>query len=347
MRQVGVLRNRYADGMRPTQADVAARAHVSRALVSLVFRDAPHVSDESRRRILAAADELGYRPNMLARSLASKQVRTFGVLLNDITNPFFARLYVQLTDEIEAAGFDVLAAPGLRSVAKERQLINTLLGHQVGGLILISPLMSSGQIAESTAGVPTVSLARDLTLPAIDVVTNNELVGARLALRHLSDLGHTRIVHIAGGRSRSAVQRRAAYVRVMKEMGLARHTAVFDGDFTQEAGKAAAQEMLASRRIPTAVFAANDMVAVGAMGVLESAGMRVPEDISVVGYDNSLVSQLDLVALTTVEQSIADFAKATIRLLIERIQGQRDERVSLEFEPRLIVRRSTARVGSR
>jgi DNA-binding LacI/PurR family transcriptional regulator len=122
---LNVLSNRYAVAVPVTQSDVALRAGVSRALVSLVFRDATNVSDQSRARVLLAAEELGYRPNMLARSLASKKVRTIGVLLNDITNPFFVSMYVELSDAAQDAGYDVLVGPGLRSVAQERTLLGS------------------------------------------------------------------------------------------------------------------------------------------------------------------------------------------------------------------------------
>jgi DNA-binding LacI/PurR family transcriptional regulator len=344
---LNVLSNRYAVGVPVTQSDVASRAGVSRALVSLVFRDATNVSDQSRARVLLAAEELGYRPNMLARSLASKKVRTIGVLLNDITNPFFVSMYVELSNAAQDAGYDVLVGPSLRSVAQERTLLSTLLGHRVAGLILISPLMKASELNSIISGYPAVSIARDMNLDGADFVSNDELVGARLGLRHLVDLGHERIVHISGGTSRSAVHRKRAFLRAMSELGLAGSARVIEGDFTEEAGRSAAREIIRSRASETAIFASNDLVAAGAMGVLEASGVRVPEDVSVLGYDNSVISDLQMVSLTSIEQPIRDFGRASIRLLLERIDGQRDTRVSLEFEPRLIVRRTTARRATR
>jgi DNA-binding LacI/PurR family transcriptional regulator len=340
---MNVLPNRYADGVPVTQSDVAARAGVSRALVSLVFRDATNVSDQSRARVLLAAAELGYRPNMLARSLASKKVRTIGVLLNDITNPFFVSMYVELSNAAQEAGYDVLVGPSLRSVAQERTLLGTLLGHRVAGLILISPLMKASELNSIIAGYPAVSIARDMNLDGTDFVSNDELVGASLGLRHLLDLGHERIVHISGGSSRSAVHRKRAFLKAMSELGLAGSARVIEGDFTAEAGQSAAREMINNRANETAIFACNDLAAAGAMGVLEASGVRVPEDVSILGYDNSVISDLQMISLTSIEQPIRDFGRASIRLLLERIEGQRDNRVSLEFEPRLIVRRTTAR----
>ena len=174
-------------------------------------------------------------------------------------------------------------------------------------------------------------------------MSNDELVGARLGLRHLVDLGHERIVHLSGGSSRSAVQRKRAFLRAMSELGLAGSARVIEGDFTEEAGRSAAREIIRGRADETAIFASNDLVAVGAMGVLEASGVRVPEDVSVLGYDNSVISDLQMISLTSIEQPLRDFGRASIRLLLECIDGERDTRVSLEFEPRLIVRRTTAR----
>ena len=332
--------------MRPTQADVAKQAGVSRALVSMVFREEPNVAAASRERTLEAARELGYRPNLLARSLASKHASTIGILLNDITNPFFARMYLEVTAAAEELGYDVLVAPGVRSIARERSLLHTLLDHQVSGLILVSPLLGAGELTDVTSGRPAVLMFRHMNLPSTDVVTNNEIVGARIVLRHLTALGHSRIAHISGGRSHSGLQRRRAYERVMRDMGLSAHIRVIEGDFTEDAGKSAALELIRADGLPTAIVAANDLVAVGAMGVFKSSGLRVPHDISVVGYDNSLVSQLDLVDLTSVEQPVVEFGQAAARLLVERIEG-RSERVQLEFEPTLIVRSSTGSPAKR
>ncbi len=315
--------------------------------MSLVFRQALNVSDHSRAKVLKAAEDLGYRPNMLARSLASKKVHTVGVLLNDITNPFFVSMYVELSHAAEASGYDVLVGPSLRSAAQERTLLGTLLGHRVAGLILISPLMKAPELHAIIAGYPAVIIARDMNFEGADFVSNNEVVGAQMALRHLVDLGHERIVHISGGASRSAIQRKRAYLQVMTQLGLASTARVIDGDFTEEAGRSAARELVRSRADVTAIFAANDLAAVGAMGVLEAAGVRVPEDISVVGYDNSVISDLEMISLTSVEQPLHEFGRAAMRLLLERIDGVRQTPSSMEFEPRLIVRRTTARRAAR
>jgi DNA-binding LacI/PurR family transcriptional regulator len=210
------------EAVKPTQHSVAARAGVSRALVSLVMRDAPNVSSERRRRVLRAAEELGYRPNAFARSLASKRVHTIGVLVNDVSNPYFGSLYASLAKAASAMGYDILTAPGTRSAQKESGLINTLLEHQVAGLALLSPLLRTADLRPLISRVPTVIVGRNMSIPDVDVVTTDEDQAARLVLTHLQALGHTDIAHISGGSNRPAMDRAAAYERTMGEFGLSR-----------------------------------------------------------------------------------------------------------------------------
>jgi DNA-binding LacI/PurR family transcriptional regulator len=305
--------------VRPTQVDVAARAGVSRALVSLVMRDAPNVSAQSRRRILRAAQELGYRPNAFARSLASKRVRTLGILVNDVTNPYFGSLYAALAEAASAVGYDVLTAPGTRVPSKEIGLINTLLEHQVAGLVLLSPLIKTIQLRQLISSVPTVIVGRNMSSPGVDVVTTDEVQAARLVITHLNRLGHTDIAHISGGSNRPAKDRAAAYRQVMREFGL--EPQIVPGSFTQRGGQLGIGRLLAGGRKPTAVVAANDLCAVGAIGALNARGIRVPEDISVSGYDDSQIAQLDLVKLTSVHQPIDQFGSVAVETLLRRIHN--------------------------
>ncbi len=291
--------------MDPTMDDVARAAGVSRSLVSLVFQDSPKVGPARRERVLAEAARLGYRPNALARSLASKQVRTLGVLLNDLANPFFAAVYDALAEAAESAGYGILLGAGQRSESREQAVVATFLSHRVGGLILVSPRMTGRTIAAATHDLPTVLVGRGVRLPHVDAVTNDEAGGIRQAIDHLVGLGHRDIAHVSGGRGAGAAERRAAYVSVMREHGLAEFVRVIPGDFTEEAGRAAAQYLLGTARLPTAVITANDLVAVGLMARLQAAGLVIPRDISIVGYDNLAISELSMIALTTVAQPLA------------------------------------------
>lgn len=329
--------------MGPTQEDVARRARVSRALVSLVMRESPHVSEQRRRRVLKAAEELGYRPNAYARSLASKRLHTIGVLINDVTNPYFGGVYSSLATAAERAGFDLLVAPGTRSAAKEVALVRTLLEHRVAGLALLSPLMSSGELRGLTSAWPTVIVGRGATIPGVDVVTTDERQAARSVVQHLVGLGHSDIVHLSGGSRRAARDRARGYREAMVAAGLEPREVT--GAFTHEGGQRAARRLLETGPLPTAVFAANDLVAVGAMGVFESAGITVPDDISVVGFDDSQIAQLDLVQLTSVRQPVEDFGTEAVSLLLRRIEDPQAARVIRELDAELVERRTTCRLG--
>ena len=329
--------------MGPTQEDVAKRAKVSRALVSLVMRGSPNVSETRKRRVLRAAEELGYRPNAYARSLASKSNHTIGVLINDVTNPYFGGVYSSLAAAADQAGFDLLVAPGTRSAVKETALVHTLLEHRVAGLALLSPLMSAADLRRHTSSWPTVIVGRGATIPGVDIVTTDEREAARSVVQHLVALGHSDILHVTGGSRRAARDRSRAYRQAMDEAGLAPREV--PGAFTHEGGQRAGREILAMRALPTAVFACNDLVAVGVMGVLEGAGVAVPDDVSVVGFDDSQIAQLEQVQLTSVRQPVESFGTEAIELLLDRIDRPDAPRVVRELAPELVERRTTRRAG--
>ena len=221
--------------------------------------------------------------------------------------------------------------------------MHTLLEHRVAGLALLSPLMPTKELRSLTASWPTVLIGRDASLTGVDVVTTDEHQAARLVLQHLTGLGHRDIVHITGGSNRSAKDRAKAYRVVMRELGLEPREVA--GTFSHDGGQEAAREIVGMSRVPTAVVAANDLVAVGAMGVFESQGLRVPEDISVVGYDDSQIARLDLVQLTSICQGIDLFGSAAIELLVKRIDEPDTPRVVERIETTLVERRTTCPPG--
>jgi len=325
---------------RPTIHDVAARAGVSKSLVSLALRGSPQVSDASRTAILSAASELGYRPNAAARSLAVRRSSTIGVLILDLHNPVFAEILDGVNAEVRRRGCTTMLVSGNAEPQVEQAEIEILLEFQVEGLILVSHRLSEAALRTIAHEVPTVVVTRDdIRAPRIDTVGNDDVAGAGLAVDHLVSLGHTRITHLSGGDNPVARQRVLGYEEAMRRHGLQAHIRVVPGGLTDGAGFAAAT--VALRDGPTALFAANDIAAIGALAAAQEAGLSVPEDVSVVGYDGIAIGALRSIDLTSVAQPLADLGARAAERLFERIadpeRAARHERV----ESTLAVRGTT------
>ena len=328
----------------PTLEDVAHAAGVSRALVSLVMRDSPRVSAESRRRVTAAAAKLGYRPNLMARNLASRKTMTIGVLLNDLHNPWFAEVTDGIHDAADLHGYQLILASGRRSATLESRALDTFLASRVDGIIVAGCRLPAARLDAVAGEVALVSVGRALPKTRLGSVTTDDAFGARLAVEHLHHLGHRHIAHIDGGKGAGAAPRRRGYLRTMRALGLSDEAQVVTGDFTEEAGARGAERLVHGAALPTAIFTANDLSAVGAIDVVERCGLVVPDDVSVVGFDNTSLAALNHIGLTTIHQPRYEMGVAAATMLIDAING-RGALTDVLMTPNLVVRRTAARAA--
>jgi DNA-binding LacI/PurR family transcriptional regulator len=329
-------------GRRPTIDDVARRAGVSKSLVSLVVRGDRHVSPERRAAALRAVAELGYRPNAMAQGLVQKRTRIVGVLVSDLNNPFFADVIAGIQARARSNGYRVLMNTGDRIQQHEDEAIETLLQLRVDGLILGSPMLESPQVVRASREVPVVVVGRPARAASVDSVADDDTAGALAVVKHCVSLGHRRIAHIDGGEGAGSLERRRGYEEAMRRLKLSGEIAIGRGTFTEAGGYQGARELLERRPRPTAIFAANDLAAIGALNAIEESGLRVPQDLSLVGYDNTSLAAMRHLSLTTVHQPRHDIGQMAMDLLTERIRGVRSRARRVVLAPTLVVRSTTA-----
>jgi DNA-binding LacI/PurR family transcriptional regulator len=323
---------------RATLADVAARAGVSKSLVSLVMRDEPGAGAGTRRRVLEAADELGYHPDSRARLLRSGRSRLLGVVFG-IQHDFHGDLVTELYTAARETGYEV-ALSAVTPGRDEREATAGLLQDRCEALILLGPQQPTASLARLATRLPVVVLARGVRHPAVDVVRTADAEGLHQAVGHLVRLGHHAIAHIDGGRAPGAAERRRGYRDAMRSHGLDRYARIVPGGLTEEEGTAAARVLLDD--VPTAVTVFNDRCATGVLDVLVRHGRAVPGDVSVVGYDDSRLARLAHVDLTTIAQDTGTMTRLAVGRAIDRIEGAAVDRREVVVPPRLVVRGTTA-----
>ncbi|GGS83010.1 LacI family DNA-binding transcriptional regulator [Streptomyces cinerochromogenes] len=327
----------------PTIRDVAERAGVSKSLVSLVLRGSGPVRPEKREAVLRAVRELGYRPNAAARSLSEQRTRTVGVLLDDLRNPWFVELLDGLNAPLHAAGLHMLLADARLNRRMGHDLAEPFLDLGVDGLVVVGTVPDAGALGVLARRMPVVVAgAREEQPPEVDVVAGDDERGARLATEHLLGLGHRRIAHLAGHGAVGALRRRG-YEAAMRAHGA--QPLVEPGDLTEEGGYRGTVRLLSRPERPTALLAVNDMAAVGALSAAAELGLRVPRDLSVTGYDNTGISRLRHVWLTTVDTSPHEMGRRAARCLLDRFDTPAGEgRVRLAV-PTLEIRGTTGPPG--
>ena len=329
----------HVPGRRPRLEDVASLVGVSPASASLVLRNAPGPSAETRRRVLAAAEQLEYRADRTASLLARRRTRMLGVMM-DVTSPFHAQLIEYLHEASERVGYDLVLSTVTR-VRLEERAIETLLDYRCEALLLLAPEAGAKRLTVLARRLPVVVVGRRVRATGVDVIRSSDSEGVGQAVDHLVELGHSGIAFVDGGRGTIAADRRRGYEAAMRRHCLDDQQLSFAGDHTEKAGSAAARTMLARSQRPTAVIAFNDPCALGFLDTVTRAGVEVPRDLSVVGYNDTPLARLAHINLTTVNQNAAQQAEHAVAAAVERLDGGRTRAREVVLTPHLVNRGTT------
>lgn len=334
-----VGRRRYV-----TQADVARRAGVSRPLVSLVMQGSPHVSDEKREKVLAAAAELGYLNNGVATSLAGNRTRlVIGFLAQSLANPVFVDVYENLADELRPLGHSVVVMQGGFDPAEEDRSLRNLVTLRPDGLVVVGYAGSTSALRAAVHSLPVVAVTRQIDLDGVSSVDSDDQLSSELAVEHLTVLGHRDIVHLALPADIPYEGRADGFRVAMKRRGLVDRV-VYPG-LSAKGAAAAVEELIATDALPTALYCGNDILAMGALEALAAHGVSVPADVSVVGHDNT--SAAAQTGLTSVDQHAGQQGRIAAGIMMGMIGSTElpPETEKRRLAPELAVRRSTAAPG--
>jgi LacI family transcriptional regulator len=343
--ELGFYLGRDEDGLMPTIRDVAERAGVATMTVSRVINDSGYVSDETRAKVEAAIAELGYVPNMLGPSLRFNQTFTLALVLADITNPFWTTIARGVEDAAQANGFSVILCNTDESAEKQEQYLTMLLKRRIDG-ILLSPVCSAPEPVELIQKHGTEVVVLDRTVPGVevDVVRGDSIGGAYQLTHHLLELRHRHVVILTGPRDVSTSSERVqGYQRAMAEAGLEGSAeSILWGNYTGSSGYEMANLALAAKPRPTALIAANNVIAIGALRAIRDAKLRVPKDISIVAFDDIPEAINADPFLTVAVQPAYQIGYQATRLLLNRLdRDEPEEPVHILLPTELVVRRSS------
>lgn len=343
-------RNKSSNRLRPAAVsirDVALRAGVSIATVSRAVNRIPTVDPELASRVWRAIDEVGYLPNIQARALVSGRSRMLGLIVSEITNPFFPELVQEFENLAVAQGYEVLIGSTNYEPARTESLIRRMLQRNVDGVAVMTFGIEEELVQKLVEReFPLVFVDAGPAMPNIRVLKVNYDEGIRQAVQHLAALGHRTIALITGPlRLRSAIARRDSFLKSMAELGLtvpAEH--IIEGNHTMEGGMGAMEHLTDLKELPTAILCSNDMTAIGVLHALFRTTHSVPREISVVGFDDIHLAQFMLPPLTTVQMSCKDLATAAVEALRAGIERDHPKGAKREWQipTRLVVRQSTA-----
>lgn len=326
--------------------DVAKKAGVAPITVSRVINNSGYVSDKVRTKVNQAIDELGYVPNVLARSLRSKRTNTIALVFTDITNPFFNTIARGVEDSASSAGYNVIFCNTDESEELEHKYIQLLLQKQVDGILLVPVDTRSQSInAIQDQDTPVVVIDRKVPYDNVDMVRGDSEGGAYQITKYLIDLGHQRISMLSGPKGISTAEDRVkGYTRAMEISGLSEHIDFHYGKFAQQTGFKTTQTIFSRQIKPTALFAGNNLIAIGALSALRELKKAVPDDVSVVSFDGIPENLTVIPFLTTVDQPSYEIGKKATELLLSRIKNDPD--TPIDYQEIVVPTKLNIRVSS-
>ncbi|TDB49512.1 LacI family DNA-binding transcriptional regulator [Bacillus sp. CBEL-1] len=329
--------------------DVAEKAKVSQSTVSRVLNNYPHIKETTRKKVLKAIEELGFTRDEIARSLASNKTRTIGLIVGDITNPFFAESAKVITGKAQEMQYDVILCNTNHSEENLNKYIQTLKGKRVDGIIIAAANKDNEQIKELyDQGFPVVLFNSILEHQKANYIAVDNYKGAKLAFKHLYNLNHRKIAYIAGPSTYVTTHlRNLGYQDALKELGIAINTDyIYSQNFSYNEVYQFTKKLLKSPNRPTGFFAASDQMALAVLDAAASENIKVPQELSVVGFDDIDLAKNQYIGLTTITQpkeKMATLVLEKLLLLIERTENQ-EEGFRIILEPDLVQRKTTASI---
>lgn len=321
-------------------ADVAELVGVSRQLVGLVFRNQPGVSKETRAKILTAAQELGYSPNVAAQNLRRSTTKYIGVIF-DPSHSAALEILEWLYTAAHEANYKLVVS-SVTAHRGETEAISELLGYRCEALILIAPRCTPEEISQTAGSIPAVIIGRKIENSPFDVVRSAGDAGIEAVVDHLVELGHQNIAYVNGIDMLDSQVRASGYIRAMTKHKLNELIVEVHTDYTEASGSTAASTLLAEKALPTAIVCCNDQAALGMVTTLAQAGIAIPGEVSVTGYDDSRVARLPFMNLTTVHQDPQEVGEAAMGVALQRIAGELTAAVEILTSAQLVIRSSTA-----
>ncbi|MEC1670715.1 LacI family DNA-binding transcriptional regulator [Bacillus mojavensis] len=333
--------------MKTTIYDVARKAGVSITTVSRVINHTGRISDKTRQRVMNVMKEMEYTPNVHAAALTGKRTNIIGLVTPDISNPFYGELAKSIEERADELGFQIIICSTDYDPKKETKYFSVLKQKNVDGIIFATGIENHDSMAALeeiiNEHIPLAMISQDKPLLPMDIVVMDDVLGGYEAAKHLLSLGHTKIACIVGdGSTTGEKDRIKGFRQAMEEANVpVDESLIIPTRFSLESGKEEAGKLL-DRDTPTAIFAFNDVLACAAIQAARIRGMKVPDDLSIIGFDNTILAEMVDPPLTTIAQPIKEMGQRVIELLVEEIEGKRKAKQKIVLSPELVIRHSTS-----